>query len=320
MGGWNDLYGIWHAGKLDPGDVQPRTNTLLSPDAYKALIGKQAGVPELKAASAWGGTVAAPFNLDMDEFKEIAGGAGKKIVEDTAGSEDKVKKYLALVADAFRIFQIDTIEAQALFLAHGAGETAFARLTEGQTEVFVDSPADVVVNSKDPNGPIRYATYPPDQKIDLDPSGVIVAGGTYAAAPANKAAVRPAMDPKDFDKTFIGRGPIQVTFRSGYVQTLVYMDTAHDRATGDDATKLSDTYDKVRADPINAADPTYAFVFSSAYMHMSGMVARSPQGFSTAGMSGGYADPRAGIKSGSHAAAMRILKEHLDNYKTATEN
>ena len=320
MAGWNPLYGIWHAGKPDPGDVQPRTITLLSPDAYKALIGKQAGVPELKAASAWGGTVAAPFNLDIDEFKEIAGGTGTKVMEDNPGSEDKVKNYLTLLADAFRIFQIDTIEAQALFLAHGAGETAFARLTEGQTKPFVDSPSDVEVNAKDPNGPVRYATYPPDQKVDLDPSGVIVAGGTYAAAPQNKAGVRPPMAPKDFDKTFIGRGPIQVTFRSGYVQTLVYLDTAHDRASGDDATKIQTTYDKVREDPINAADPQYAFTFSSAYMHMSGMVARSPQGFSTAGMSGGYADPRAGLKTNAYAAAMKILKEHLDTYKTSTEN
>src|SRR5258708_4602179 len=135
MADWNQLYGVYHNGAPDKGDLVVKAAPDLTADAYKARIGKQDEVPELKAASDWGGFVAAPFKMSVDEFEKIVPDA-KKILDNNPGSRDKVRQYLQYVAEAFRIFQIDTVEAQALFIAHGAGETVFANLNEGPHNAF----------------------------------------------------------------------------------------------------------------------------------------------------------------------------------------
>jgi hypothetical protein len=128
------------------------------------------------------------------------------------------------------------------------------------------------------------------------------------------------MNPRDFDKTFIGRGPIQVTFGWGYIQTLVYLDTARSAASGGDADALGATLDAIKTKPTAAADPQHTFIFSAAYMHMSGMVRRSRWGFTTAGMSGVAADPRIGIKQTAYNTVLGILQDAAKQYAIATEN
>jgi len=316
---WNPLYGVWHGGVQDPGPVVPKSYVGPPFDDYKKLIGVDDHAPKYQAASNWGppaSPIAAPFKMSVDDFKSLCGKDSKKAIEDNS-ADGTIEGYLKNIAEAFRLLQIDTIHAQALFLAHAAGETGLAAFTEGQKNFFENNPRAVEINPGDPknNGPSKYAA------VDaIDPAHVIVPGGPYAVAPGNAAAARGPMSPRDWDRTFIGRGPIQVTFRYGYVQALAYLDVARDAATGDDAARLGATFDAIKADPVDAADPKNTFIFSMAYMHMSGMVRRSSSGFSTAGMAGGNPDPREGIKKNAYGTALGLLGDQSSAYKTATEN
>jgi hypothetical protein len=75
-----------------------------------------------------------------------------------------------------------------------------------------------------------------------------------------------------------------VTGEYNYVQTIAYMEkdaellrnsaNPQDRVA---ATRLKQAADAIRADPGNAADPRYTFLFSGAYMQMAGGIRRSPQ-------------------------------------------
>jgi hypothetical protein len=284
---WNPLYG----------DV--KTYTGLSAADYKAVIGHDPNAPLPQAASSWGGTLAAPFMLSVEEFKQVLGAGARARIDRNPGSEDKIAAYLSSLGEAFRIAGVDTVESQALFLAHGAGETGFAAFTEGQTNEFTDDPGSVVVDAVSAAGPLRYSGW-----SKIDPNGVIQAG----------------MDPSAFAQTFIGRGPIQVTFGYGYIQTLVYMDRMADDRDGDEKDRLLAVMSAIRGDPAEAARATQTFLFSASYMHMSGMIRRSPSGFSTAGMSGGADDPRIAIKQAAYSNAIRLLQEKATAYRIATEN
>lgn len=338
MGDWNPLYGTWNnEHKLvsdEPVAYYMSYNPVktLSAEAYKAQIGKEDHTPAFQAASTWGGTPVPSFILTIDDFKQhILGMAppppdGREHQDIFSGHEEQVKRYLFLMSEAFRIFQIDTVEAQALFLAHGAGETKFAVFTEGQTNYFIDDPSLVEINMeagqalKDRKGPTRYAQeyYVGNHQKDwIDPSNVIWLGGTVPTAPGQPTRTRAPMVPKDFDKTFIGRGSIQITFGTNYVRTLMYMDTARDTAAPYDAKVLTNVYDRVRADPIEAARTDHTFLFAAAYLHMSGMVKNAPAGFTEAGMSGGHTDAQGGVKATTYTNARNFLMETAKAYKRA---
>jgi hypothetical protein len=337
MGDWNPLYGTWNnAHELvsdEPVAYFMSYNPVktLSAEAYKAQIGKEDHTPALRAASTWGGTPVPSFILTMDDFKQRILGMppppdGKEHPDIFSGHEGQVKRYLSLMYEAFRIFQIDTVEAQALFLAHGAGETKFSVFTEGQTNHFVDDPSLVEIDMEprrpleDRKGPTRYAQeyYVRKHEKDwIDPSDVIWLGGTVPTAPGRPTRTRAPMVVRDFDKTFIGRGSIQITFGNSYVRTLMYMDAARDTANALDAKVLTNAYDKIRADPIEAARTEHTFLFAAAYLHMSGMVRSAPAGFTEAGMSGGHPDAQGGVKATTYTNARDFLMETAQAYGRA---
>lgn len=87
----------------------------------------------------------------------------------------------------------------------------------------------------------------------------------------------------DYPPEFKGRGPVQVTFKHGYVQAIAYLEKRADEldheagaAVADPATAshLKDlaiaarrAAEAIMRDPGAAAEPRYAFLFSAAFMH-----------------------------------------------------
>jgi hypothetical protein len=224
--------------------------------------------------------------------------------------ESQIASYVLGMATAFDIMEIDTVESQAAFVAHAVGETLLSRFTEAQTKLFVDDPTKAVVSTslmtdkKDPIGksgqilgPRRYRGI-----TNIDPTGVIPDKNKGMAA-------------EDFNKTFIGRGPIQVTDRENYMKTLMYMEVRADQlqATLDEVPKeraeyraeltkklalVREAMTKIEADPTAAADPKYAFLFSAAFMHTS-VLLQTTASFGpekdftkSAGFGGGFKDDR----------------------------
>jgi hypothetical protein len=101
-------------------------------DEYKALIGTKDAegyAPAIKAASAWGGTKVSPVALTRAELGAIVLPEGKGDA-DLASHEKRLDDYLPFINNAFETMGIDTVEAQASFLAHAAESGSFAKMTE----------------------------------------------------------------------------------------------------------------------------------------------------------------------------------------------
>jgi uncharacterized protein DUF4157 len=336
---WNAAYG-----SQDPAtatDDGSGNKTTLSASAYKDKINTPGG-PTLKPASDpanTGGKAVhkSKFRMTKDELMEVLEAAqGKQALQYMLGqgslpvpddnrkhAEGELAKYMQYCERAFDTMMIDTIEAQALFIAHGAGETAFAKMQEGQTKdtSFESAPTKQKVSGSTAattgekyndgvaimDGPMRYGQAENGYRDGVDPAHAI--DGSQAG----------------FDKTFIGRGAIQATFKTSYVQAIEFMvKRAEDLRTqaagmpdGPDktdalnkASELDAAADAIKAEPRNAADPKYAFLFSAAYMQMSPMVKSSAGGFTNSGMTGGYSDRQGGKKQAAYAKAVEILKRH----------
>jgi hypothetical protein len=235
----------------------------LTYDEYKARIGQpgesEKFAPPLQAASEWGGTRLEPIAMTREELGAILLPERPNDPAAVAAHEQRLDDYLPDINAAFEIMEIDTVEAQADYLGHTAGE-----------------------------------------------SGTM---SKLAEVGAEKREYAP----------FIGRGPVQVTWESGYVQTLAYLETQAERlaqqAVEADATEAGASGDggapagggatlrtqadlarraveAIKRDPAEAANPEFAFLFSAAFMQMAGGVRSTARLGETAGFAGNAAEDR----------------------------
>jgi hypothetical protein len=199
-----------------------------------------------------------PITLTRDELGQILLPEQPNNPAAVTAHEQRLDAYLDDINAAFEIMGIDTVEAQADYLAHTAGESGtMAKLAEVGAE-----------------------------KREYAP--------------------------------FQGRGPVQVTWESGYVQTLAYLETQAETleqraseaeateagASGDSPPPVSSTtlrghadlarraVDAIKRDPAEAASPEFAFLFSAAFMHMAGGVRSTARLGETAGFAGNAAEDR----------------------------
>jgi hypothetical protein len=304
----------------------------------KTLKGEMGSArPAWAAASEFGGAKVYSFKLTTADILEVIKAAesergvnhvlGKPGSPERTQHEAQIAKYVEGMAMAFDVMEIDTVESQAAFVAHAVGETLLSRFTEAQTKLFVDDPKQAVVSTSlktdkgDPTGrsgqilgPRRYRG-----KTEIDPTGVI-------------PDLDKRMPAEDFNKTFIGRGPIQVTDRDNYMKTLVYMQTRAEllQATLDQVSAervayrteltnkialIQQAIDAIKVDPTAAADPKFAFLFSAAFMHTSILLettaAFGPNKSFTknAGFGGGFKDDRGAQKTKAYKKAYELLIE-----------
>ena len=289
LGEWKSIAGVgsWdiddiHASYSKNGKIR---SDLVKPDAtpedVRDGIGKDKQ-PDLKDAIAYGGTLNSNFSLTVDELLSVISIKGEDGGAPNKFEREKIKEYLDHLQTAFRIAGINTVEAQALYLAHSSGETGFAGMTEGQSSRFVDNPLDIEVLT-DYKGPTRYR--PGGQSAhaawSVDPHGHI-----NEKIAAEMKVNSNSKDVTEEDRglaehewayvladTFVGRGPLQVTHNYVYVRTLVYMEELAKKRQDKDAQLLLQAIDAIKNDPSQAANPKYSFLFSAVYMHMAGGVA-----------------------------------------------
>ena len=192
------------------------------------------------------------IEISFDTLKEIYAGLKADVTGDPA-KEAKAKRYLEHLNKAFKVMKIDTVEAQAVYLAHAFIESdQFRQFTETQGSInegaqkWMDDPTQVQINKSDLKK--RYAL-----GGSVNPTG-------------------------GFE--FIGRGPVQVTHKAEYVEVIAMLEKTADQYEKDakagdaKAKEYADLARKaakdIRADPRKAADPEYTFLVSAAFMKKRG--------------------------------------------------
>lgn len=250
-------------------------------------------------ASTHGGTpVVGP--LTREELLQIF----PRIAQDLHNSrvtEATVTAYLAALNEAWQLLGIDTVQAQAGFMAHAAVESdQFRKLTETQSwrQDWAADPTQIRLDTAWLNSAAANPRYRAYQM-----------GGT----------INPMRD-ASWQGSYIGRGAVQVTHQQNYARTVAYLREAARRAT--DATareRLEATAQAVAGDPRQAAHPRHVFLFSCAYMKevegdrlMAGVGATAPftgGGAESRWVTGGATElpDRATAKSQAYARAHPLL-------------
>lgn len=194
---------------------------------------------------------AAP-EITMPVLKEIYPGLAADVAADPA-KESKAQTYLDSLNQAFKIMKIDTVEAQANYLSHAFIESdQFRQFTETQGSVnqgaqkWVDDPTAVQLDTS-------YLSQTYKQGSDVNPAGKF---------------------------EFIGRGPVQVTHKPEYVETIAMLEKTAEQydkeaAGGNKEAQASarlarEAAAAIKADPRQAANPKYTFLFSAAFMKKRG--------------------------------------------------
>ena len=259
------------------------------PTAQQAFEQKLKDVSAIAATSAAGTGTPVSGDLTLDQLFAVYTGLAK----DAEGDPDlkqKAENYLGRLNEAFRLMQIDTVEARAVFLAHAFVEgDQFRRLYEA------------------PAGQRRYLEYPAvPQKLDVKGLETLYPQGT---------ARRRTIDPIG-DWSFIGRGPLQVTHRLNYIEVLAYLEKAAAAAKLEDTATIWKAIDAIKADPRQASNPAFTFLFSAAFMKTEGgdvLASKSAaktfggKGSESYWMTGGHTDPQAAKKLAAYGRAMKAL-------------
>jgi hypothetical protein len=256
--------------------------------AQESFERKRSEVSAPAATTAAGGTPAVG-DLTLDELFQVYTGLAKDAQGDPQIME-KAERYLERLNEAFRLMQIDTVEARAVFLAHAFVEgDQFRRLYEA------------------PAGQRRYMEYPDvPERLDVKGLEALYPQGTER---------RRTIDPIG-DWSFIGRGPLQVTHRHNFLEVLAYLENAAAAAGETDAATIREAVEAIKADPRQASNPAYTFLFSAAFMKTEGgdVLAGRPGAKTFGGkgpesfwMTGGHADPQAAKKLAAYGRALKVL-------------
>lgn len=223
-----------------------RTNTGVKYEDYKQSLSP------IKASSDSGGR-AIKSALTLSELYEIFPTLAEEALkwDDVAAM---AKRFVDYLNQAWRLMKIDTIEAQAAYLANAAVESKeFKLMTEGQPEdtYYTDDPSNV----KNSNAVIAQGMT-----------------GRFGKTSANADAYRRMQGvDRDGGDTFLGRGPAQITSREVYVECIAVLEHEADVLSSQperaaDVAKLRTCAAEVKALPRNAAKPENAMLMSAALM------------------------------------------------------
>ncbi|MFO0750873.1 MAG: hypothetical protein U1F43_35160 [Myxococcota bacterium] len=179
--------------------------------------------------------------------------------------------------EAFKAMKVDTVEARAAYLSHAFIESdQFRRFTETQkaTQNYERDPSKVTLDTGYLKG-LGDAEIAQDAEHAKDPT-----------KPKGANFYRPggSVNPNG-NYEFLGRGPIQVTHKAQYVETIAMLEHMAEQWLADaaketDATKkaedeklgkkCAEAATAVKKDPSAAARPEYSLLFSAATMKRAG--------------------------------------------------
>lgn len=223
------------------GEVRSRSQTY---EDYKSGIG------ETQASSESGGHKLTG-DLELDELLAVYTGVAKDLSDERVPRET-IEAYVKSLNQAFRVMRIDTVEAQASYIANAYVESdQFRYMTETEASLKGRTPYQ-----SDP-AKVKIATSWFDQAAEGKVEGV---GGYEKGGSINLG---------NWQRSFIGRGPIQVTHRYNYVQVIAILENRYQelQAAGSaDAAMVREAIDQIKTDPAQAANPKYAFLVSAAFM------------------------------------------------------
>ena len=196
----SDKPGGFHASYRDPDGSVPVDGG--SYEQYKRRLGDLKASSEQPAAHKAIHTRTAP--ITRAELFEIYPGLAHDLKEQPA-LEAAIAKLLAELNTAFRLLRFDTIEAQAVFLGNAYVESVQLRhMTEAQRvgEHYVEDPAKIHLN---------------EGHLDMAADGKLPNHDGYRLGGSiNRNG--------NWHESFIGRGPVQVTHRKGYLWALAVME------------------------------------------------------------------------------------------------
>lgn len=241
-------------------------------EEFKAGLGEikattEGGLTENKGrpikAQKGAGTPAAP-EITFEVLKEIYPGLGADVAADPA-KEEKAKKYVEHLNQAFKVMKIDTVEAQSVYLAHAFIESdQFRQFTE--TQGWMDAAG---------KGTQKWEDNPEKLKLDLK-----TLNDTYNKTDTPEARERKRTVNPYGNFEFIGRGPVQVTHQPEYVEVIAMLEKtaeqydkeaiAGNKQAKDYAELARNASKDLKADPRKAADPQYTFLVSAAFMKKRG--------------------------------------------------
>ena len=246
---WDKAYEPGKKGDKEAGAIYSEAAAGLSGGGVKATTegGRWRSGEKFAPTGPAGAAHAAAPEISFNTLKKIYPEL-RKDVEADSKKEDQARKYLRNLNQAFKIMKIDTVEAQANYLAHATEES-------GQFRAFTESQA----SSHKPGGEPAQHWVDDPHAVTLDPK----------ALPGGEA------NPHG-EHEFIGRGPVQVTNRETYVQVIAMLETMADQYAkeGDGGNLQACEYaalareaaNAVKSDPKQAANPDYAFLVSAALM------------------------------------------------------
>ncbi|TNF27104.1 MAG: hypothetical protein EP329_20100 [Deltaproteobacteria bacterium] len=263
--GFSDLYK--NKGGKKKGEVTADRGRSLGYEDYKERIGpikassetREGLLPyQKKGAAAQQMTV----ELSEDDLLEIfSANYGKNTMKSSDDDNARIKALLPKVNAAFRIMKLDTIGAKAAYLANAYWESAkFKYMTE------TEAAAGGKGWQQDPRQTKLDTGYLGRAAAGQEKVGELKVAGYHQGGTINKTG--------DWNESFIGRGPLQVTHDYGYVQTLAVIerrweelkDAKEGTQEAKDRDLCKEALDAIKKDPSQAANPKYAFLFSAAFM------------------------------------------------------
>ncbi|HJU55665.1 MAG TPA: DUF4157 domain-containing protein [Pyrinomonadaceae bacterium] len=281
QGAWNPAYG-----------KTPKTYVGVPYEEYKAGLGELRATTQggVKGGAPGRGTKAAPeikFDVLLQAFpgmaKDIAEDKTKDVANKKMGDREiQARAYLDSLNKAFKVMKIDTVEAQANYLAHAYAESdQFRQFIETQAWLnYAEDPAKRVdqkwiTDPKKLRLDVGYLDRTYNPVLPTDPEER--KKPEWVSAADRKRTVSPTGKP-----VFYGRGPVQVTHNYNYMEVVAMLEVAVEsyekEAAQPDISQEAKTEalksaafarkaaNAVKADPEEAANPEYTFLISAAYM------------------------------------------------------
>lgn len=238
--------------KSRDGQVRSRSQTY---EDYKS------GLAPTTASSESGGH-ALKGDLEKDELLAVF----KAVSADVAANPalvSTVDAYVRSLNQAFRVLRIDTVEAQASYIANAFVESAqFRFMTETEGSLAGAKPYQ-----SDPSK-VRLATSWLDEVAKDPKDRNPKTAKQFESFHGYEAGG--SINTGNWGRSFIGRGPIQVTHRYNYVQVIAILEHRFEELPpgSPDAAFLREAIDKIKGDPSQVSNPKYAFLFSAGFMRM----------------------------------------------------
>jgi predicted chitinase len=274
---------------------------------YETYLGE---LGSTQASSKYGGKLITE-PITTDELLEIFDGV-KQDIDNQKVKRSVIDGYVNQLNQAFRTLKIDTIEAQASYIANAYIESdQFRAMTETQKAVqgnslYQDDPHAVKLDEKWLND---AAAGEKENVTGYETGGSINPIGNW-------------------QESFIGRGPIQVTHRYYYVQCIAILENRarelEAEAKKEDAQYLYKVAAAIKADPAQAANPKYAFLFSAAFMKMKDGEgeagdAKASRGKVTSWMGPQHKDKKV-KKDAAYEKAKKVLKRKVSSEGTGNSS